>query len=151
MTNRREIAASITSSVVKYYTKKRFCVNAELGLQSRRLGMLRADVLALNMKHEIVIVEVKSSIADFKTDQKYHLYLPFCNKMYIACQPKLYEKIKDSVNEDVGIMVVQDNGKLKVAKNAKSRIVDPETLLQILTRLAFRNADHNRYKRRSTR
>jgi len=146
MSTRRETAQLITAAVVKYYTKRRFCVNAEIGLRSRRLGMLRADVLALNMKHEIIIVEVKSSYADFKNDDKYELYLPYCNKMYIACNEKVYHRIKDSVNDQVGLMVI--DGKPRVMRNAKRRDVDHDLRLSIITRLAFRNSEYNRYRRK---
>jgi len=44
----------------------------------------RADILAVAGGGEIVIVEVKSSIVDFRTDQKWPDYLPFCDAFYFA-------------------------------------------------------------------
>lgn len=143
--SRKEITASITKTIARYYTKKRFCVNTELGLRSRRQGSIRADIIAMNMKNEIIIVEVKSSMADYLADTKYHLYLDYCNKLYIACPPNVAAKIKDIVNKQVGVIEIDD--KPKVVKPAKRRDLDQSMILQILTRLAFRNAEFNRYKK----
>ena len=142
---RKEITKEITRLVARHYTKKRYCVSTELGLRSRRQGSIRADVLAMNMKNEIIIVEVKSSVADFKTDTKYHLYLDYCNKLYIACTPDVASKIRDFVNTNVGIIEI--GGSPRITKPAKRRELSQKTVMQILTRLAFRNAEFNRYKK----
>jgi len=143
---RKETAAEITASVAKYYTKRRYCVSTEIGLRSRREGMLRADILALNMKREIIIIEVKSSVADFRADSKYEFYLDYCNKMYIACMPDVALKIKDSVNKQVGLMVMEPRP--RIIKHARYQDLDDDLRLQILTRLVFRKSDFNRYKKR---
>ena len=44
----------------------------------------RADIFGVTDACEIVIVEVKSSIVDFKTDQKWHEYRGFCDEYYFA-------------------------------------------------------------------
>jgi len=44
----------------------------------------RVDVMALDGKGRIAVVEVKSSLADFKADQKWELYLEFCDLFYFA-------------------------------------------------------------------
>ncbi len=144
--SRKIITASITKRVAKYYTRKKWCVNTELGLRSRREGMLRADVIAMNMKREVVIIEVKSSMADFRSDHKYHQYLDYCNKLYIACPAEMVEKIRPLVNKGVGIMAY-DEGSLVVAKSARRKDLDPDTLTQIMMRLIFRNSEFNRFKK----
>ena len=89
--SRRQITAALTDAVVQYYTKKRYCVNREIGLCKR--GRLRADFLAMNMKNEIIIVEVKSCPSDFYTDHKWQKYLPtrtrVFNKQTSLCRRKL--------------------------------------------------------------
>lgn len=47
----------------------------------------RADLMALGRRGEIVIVEVKSSLEDFRVDQKWTDYLPFCERFYFAVSP----------------------------------------------------------------
>ena len=140
---RRTVTASVTDHVIQYYTQKRYCVSKEIGLCKR--GRLRADFLALNTKREIIIVEVKSCVQDFRTDKKWHKYLPYCNKLYFALTPKVWEKLKTEIPKGIGVMTTNDYG-VTVVQSAKRRDVDLDHQLEILTRLAFRQADYNRYK-----
>jgi hypothetical protein len=55
------------------------CVS-ELSLPSGR----RADLVALGDGGEIWIVEIKSSIADFRADQKWHEYRGHCDRLFFA-------------------------------------------------------------------
>src|SRR6267142_1956045 len=57
-----------------------FCVVSELPLASGR----RADLVALGADGEIWIVEVKSSIADFRADQKWMDYRMHCDRLFFA-------------------------------------------------------------------
>ncbi len=47
----------------------------------------RADLMAIGPKGELVIVEVKSSVEDFRTDRKWGDYGPFCDAFYFAVPP----------------------------------------------------------------
>lgn len=44
----------------------------------------RVDVIGFNDRSEFVIAEIKSSIADFRSDRKWCEYLPFCDQFYFA-------------------------------------------------------------------
>ena len=44
----------------------------------------RADVLGLAASGRFAIAEVKSSLADFRTDQKWQDYRPHCDRFYFA-------------------------------------------------------------------
>ncbi|MEQ8247770.1 MAG: MmcB family DNA repair protein [Alphaproteobacteria bacterium] len=44
----------------------------------------RADIVALNRGGEIVVVEVKSSVADFRADLKWSEYLDWCDALFFA-------------------------------------------------------------------
>jgi hypothetical protein len=44
----------------------------------------RADLLALGRDGSLRIVEVKSSLADFRADGKWRHYRPFCDRFYFA-------------------------------------------------------------------
>jgi len=57
-----------------------FCVVSELGLPSGR----RADLVALDSGGEIWIVEIKSSVADFRADQKWQDYRAHCDRLFFA-------------------------------------------------------------------
>ncbi len=60
----------------------------ELGyetLREFRVGSSRrVDVIGLNADGEFVIVEVKSSAPDFRSDRKWSEYLGYCEKFYFA-------------------------------------------------------------------
>jgi hypothetical protein len=57
-----------------------FCVVSELALPSGR----RADLAALGAGGEIWIIEIKSSIADFRADQKWQDYRAHCDRLFFA-------------------------------------------------------------------
>ena len=56
------------------------CVVSELPLPSGR----RADLVALDSGGEIWIVEIKSSVADFRADQKWQDYRAHCDRLFFA-------------------------------------------------------------------
>jgi hypothetical protein len=45
---------------------------------------LRVDVMGLGPKGEIWVVECKSGLADYRTDQKWQGYLEFCDRFFWA-------------------------------------------------------------------
>ena len=47
----------------------------------------RADILGLGPDGEIWIVEVKSSVADFRADGKWPEYRDFCDRLFFAVDP----------------------------------------------------------------
>lgn len=47
----------------------------------------RADVMAIGPAGEIWIVEIKSSIADFRADNKWPEYVGYCDALYFAAAP----------------------------------------------------------------
>ncbi|MET0407042.1 MAG: MmcB family DNA repair protein [Hyphomicrobium sp.] len=53
----------------------------------------RADVLALRRNGEIWIVEIKSSIADFRADQKWPEYREYCDALAFAVAPDFPSEI----------------------------------------------------------
>lgn len=139
-------ANRIRQLVSRYYTKKRWAVHFEVGLCKG--GKYRADVVAMTLGAYIVVVEVKSSVADFRSDKKMQEYLKFCNQLYVACTAEVYAKIKSEVLPGIGVMVVSEN-KVKVAKKAKRSDLHGKTKLNIVTRMAYRSADATRFERKS--
>jgi hypothetical protein len=79
---------------------------AEMGLASLTEVTLangrRADVMAVGPKGEIVIVEVKSCLQDFQTDQKWPEYAPYCDRFYFAVD---CDFPKERIPEETGMMV----------------------------------------------
>lgn len=84
---------------------------AELGLASLTEVTLangrRADLMAVGSKGEIVIVEVKSCLQDFQTDQKWPEYAPYCDRFYFAVD---CDFPKERIPEHAGLMVCDGFG-----------------------------------------
>ena len=84
---------------------------AELGIASLTEVTLangrRADVMAMGPKGEIVIIEVKSCLQDFATDQKWPEYAPYCDRFYFAVD---CDFPKERLPEACGMMVCDGFG-----------------------------------------
>ena len=53
---------------------------AEFSLRTGR----RVDLIGLGSDGTVTIVEVKSCVADYRSDRKWQEYLPFCDRFYFA-------------------------------------------------------------------
>ena len=73
-------AEDITRGVCRYLRTLGYSPLAEFKLTSNR----RVDVMGMNNKGLYIVVEVKSSVADFRADDKWRDYLPFADQMYFA-------------------------------------------------------------------
>jgi len=73
-------AAMVMRGVQRLLRAHRFESITELPLRNGR----RADVMALSGEGRVHIIEVKSSLIDFRTDQKWGDYLEFCDRFYFA-------------------------------------------------------------------
>jgi hypothetical protein len=76
---------------------------AEVGLPNGR----RADLMAVGPKGEIVIVEVKSSLEDYRCDRKWGEYMPYCDAFYFAVAPEFPREI---LPEGPGLIVADGFG-----------------------------------------
>ena len=75
-----QTALAIARGTARYLHALGYCVVSELPLPSGR----RADLVALGGDGEIVIVEIKSSVADFRADQKWMDYRMHCDRLFFA-------------------------------------------------------------------
>ncbi len=67
----------------------------------------RADVMALGRVGEFAIVEVKSSIADFRSDRKWPEYRDFCDRLYFAVPDGFPHEL---IPEDCGLIAADPFG-----------------------------------------
>lgn len=67
----------------------------------------RADILALGTKGEITIIEIKSSVADFRADGKWPEYRVFCDRLLFAVPLDFPLEI---LPEDAGLLVADAFG-----------------------------------------
>jgi hypothetical protein len=73
-------ALAIARGTARYLHALGYSVVSELPLPSGR----RADLVALGGDGEIVIIEIKSSVADFRADQKWMDYRLHCDRLFFA-------------------------------------------------------------------
>jgi hypothetical protein len=73
-------ALAVARGTARYLHALGYCVVSELPLPSGR----RADLVALGGDGEIIIVEIKSSVADFRADQKWTDYRMHCDRLFFA-------------------------------------------------------------------
>ncbi len=65
-------------------------------------GGRRVDVIGLNDASRFLVVEIKTSVADFRSDAKWHDYLPYCDEYYFAVPPDFPA---DLLPDDHGLIV----------------------------------------------
>ncbi len=90
------------------------CV-AELALASGR----RADLVALGHDGEIWIVEIKSSIEDFRVDQKWPEYRAHCDRLFFATAAHVPLEI---FPEDAGLIVADAYGAAMIREAPEHRM-----------------------------
>jgi hypothetical protein len=67
----------------------------------------RADVMALGRGGEVAIVEIKSSLADFRADRKWPDYWEFCDRLYFAVASDFP---RDLIPAECGLIVADPFG-----------------------------------------
>ncbi len=144
---RSAIAAALKKAAAFYLFRYGFAVTYELGVMP--WGSRRADIVANKVSGKIVILEVKSSLADFRTDKKWRSYLDYCDKFMFCTTEEVYEKIKDELPKDVGVICLSPTtGWAYMAKKSPNLDLSEANRMSVLARLAYRNGD---LSRRTTR
>jgi len=92
-----------------------FSVVSELPLPSGR----RADLVALNGGGDIWIVEIKSSVADFRADQKWQDYRAHCDRLFFATSLDVPCEI---FPPDTGLMVADAFGAQMICEAPEHRL-----------------------------
>jgi hypothetical protein len=67
----------------------------------------RADVMALHRGGALAIVEIKSSVADFRADQKWRAYRDWCDRLYFAVASSFPVEL---IPDDCGLIVADGFG-----------------------------------------
>jgi hypothetical protein len=81
---RPDVTSAVTRGVARLLLALDWPPLFEVGLPNGR----RADLMALSRKGELIIVEVKSSLEDYRTDGKWPEYAPWCDRFYFAVAPE---------------------------------------------------------------
>lgn len=96
-------AAAVQRGVCRLLVDMGFSPLTELSLRTGR----RVDVAAINAKGEIIVVEIKSSVADFRADGKWAEYLDHCDRFYFAVPPDFPYEI---LPEETGLILADRFG-----------------------------------------
>lgn len=101
--SRPEITANVTRGAARLLTDLGYAPLAEVTLPNGR----RADLMALAPRGELVIIEVKSGIEDYRVDRKWHEYMPYCDRFAFAVAPEFPREI---LSEEPGLLVCDGFG-----------------------------------------
>ena len=101
--SRPETTQVVTRGAARLLVALDYAPVAEVCLPNGR----RADLMALGPKGDIVIVEVKSGLEDFRCDLKWREYGPFCDAFYFAVAPEFPQ---DLIGEDCGLIIADGFG-----------------------------------------
>jgi hypothetical protein len=96
-------ALAVARGAARYLHALGYCVISELPLPSGR----RADLVALGGDGEILIIEVKSSVADLRADQKWIDYRRHCDRLFFATTADVP---RDVFPRDAGLIVADAFG-----------------------------------------
>ena len=101
--SRSETTHVVTRGVIRLLVDMGYAGLTEVCLPNGR----RADALALGKKGDVVIVEVKSGLEDYRVDRKWHEYAPYCDAFYFAVTPEFPQ---DILPPEVGLIVADGFG-----------------------------------------
>jgi hypothetical protein len=98
-----EAALGIARGVGRFCHAMGYAAIAELPLRSGR----RADLVALGPAGDILIFEIKSSVADFRADLKWPDYRMHCDRLFFATSLEVPPEI---FPEDAGLCIADGHG-----------------------------------------
>ena len=93
-----ENAAAIQRGTGRMLRRAGFAVVSELALASGR----RVDIMAIDPKGSIIVVEIKSSVADYRSDNKWPDYRDWCDALYFAVGMDMPTEI---LPQDTGLII----------------------------------------------
>jgi hypothetical protein len=128
VTGLAEPAAVLGRGVCRALEQLGYASLVEFPLASGR----RADVLALAKSGEFAIVEIKSSLADFRADRKWTLYRDFADRLYFAVSADFPAAV---IPEECGLMVADGFGAV-VVRDGSARPLAPARRRVLTVRFA---------------
>ena len=97
----------------------------------------RADIVAVGPDGAILIVEIKSSIADFRADRKWRDYAAHCDRLYFAISD---DTPVDIMPEEAGLILADRFG-AAILREPEPRVLAPATRRAVLLRFACAAAE----------
>ena len=123
-----QTALAVRRGVCRHLAAQGLHALCEVSLPNGR----RADIVALCPKGLVSIVEIKSSLADWRADGKWPEYLPFCDRLSFACPPDMNHQV---FPQEAGLMLADGYG-AEVVREAPERRMPPARRRQMTLVLA---------------
>lgn len=123
-----DAARAIQRGALRYLAARGLVGLPEFVLASGR----RADIAAVDGRGEVWVIEIKSSITDFRTDRKWAEYRAYCDRLFFAVGPEFPVEI---LPEDVGIMLADQFG-AGLVREAPAHALPAATRKALTLRLA---------------
>ena len=123
-----ETALFVARGTRRFLRARGYATVAEMGLRSGR----RADLVALGADGSIHIIEIKSSVADFRADGKWREYRQHCDRLSFAIPASVPVEI---MPEDAGLMVADAYG-AAILREAPEHRLSPATRRMVTLRFA---------------
>lgn len=130
-------AAAVARGVARLFSRHDIMVLSEVSLPNKR----RADLMGVDAKGQIVIVEIKVARADLLGDNKWMEYLDYCDRFYWAL-PSDFDASPldrpDFMPERAGL-IIADAYDAEMVRSAATHALAPARRKTETTRLARRS------------
>ena len=127
-----EFALMIQRGVTRYFQQNGVALLPELTLSNGR----RADLVGIDGKGRVILIEIKSSIEDFKVDSKWPQYREFCDFFYFASHRDVPAEI---FPESEGYMLADGYG-AEIIREAREMKIAPSSRKALTLRFARASA-----------
>jgi hypothetical protein len=94
----RDLAGQLARGICRSLAQMGHATLTEVALANGR----RADIMALGRDGALTVVEIKSSVADFRSDRKWPDYRDFCDRFYFAVPAGFPQEL---IPAECGLMV----------------------------------------------
>src|SRR3546814_14443082 len=111
--DRANAAALLSRGLTRFFAAHGLVSLPEFLLRPGR----RADLLCFDAKCRITLVEIKSSVEDFRCYQEWPQYLEYCYRFYYAVPERFPQALRPPAP---GLMVADDRGQSVVPGSADS-------------------------------
>src|SRR6476659_5895718 len=131
------IAGEVARGVTRLFCRQDLFAVCEMPLPNGR----RADLMAIDSKGGLTIVEIKVALADLLGDGKWLDYLDYCDRVYWAVPPTLAHILEEEryLPGEAGL-IVADRYDAAIVRDAVHRPLAPARRKAELLRFARRSA-----------
>ena len=108
---------------------------------------LRVDVIGIDGKGQIWIIECKSSRVDYVSDHKWQNYLPFCDRFFFAVDRNFAQ---DILPADTGLIMADEFG-AEIIRFGPQLVISAARRKKLITKFALNAADRLNLQRENLR